>query len=423
MEIFTYGMSRSRSRAGFTDAASLCTIKISSVAMNLRVVALIGSLAIELFSINVFFFYIPLLAVFGKDDQFTAALYRAVEFVAPVLLGFVIGSIVDRSNKRALGVSISMSVAVLTFYLATRIRNYSELEMLGILALISVAMYFLANLRITVMPIIVERANLHRANAALLIVDQVGMLASPIFAAALIHFDAAELGLSLVGLAFLFSSFIYFLAFNRMPEVPPSENHIGFRTAVALLVGHRKMFLVTLASMGMNCFVSIFPLYAVIFAVEAHILSETTAPSLLAVSAIAGIVAGLLQPRLFAKTDTLKLAALCCIGLAIAGTIVVAWPSVATFYLLAFCDGTLTTFFVISAWTLRQTSFDASVLGKVTGVTFILLRGAMLISPLLAGLVAHRFGGGAALLVGSYLALIGFMPAMLAGLQQKPGQN
>jgi MFS transporter, DHA3 family, macrolide efflux protein len=388
--------------------------------MKLKAIALIAALGIELFSVSIFFFYLPLLVAYEKDDQFVAAIYRAMEFVAPVLLGYVIGKVVDRSNKRTLGVLASMLVAVVTFYLATRIRNYNNLEMLGILSLISMAMYFLANLRVTVMPLIVERANLHAANATLLIVDQVGMLASPIFAAALIHFDAAELGLSLIGFAFLFSSLIYFLAFSGMPKGLHNDDKIGFRAAVGLLVGNRKMFLVTLAMMGMNCFVSIFPLYAVIFAVEAHLLSETNAPLLLAVSAIAGIGAGLLQPPLFAKTDTLKLAALCCIGLAIAGAIVVIWPSLVTLYLLAICDGTLTTFFVISAWTLRQTSFDANVLGKVTGVTFILLRGAMLVSPLLAGLAAYELGSGAALLIGSCLALAGFAPTMLEGLRRWP---
>jgi hypothetical protein len=387
--------------------------------MKPKAIALIASLGIELFSVNVFFFYIPLLAVFGKDDQFIAAIYRSMEFAAPVLLGYIIGSIVDRTDKKILGFSVSISLAVLTFYLAVRIRSYANIEMLSVLALISVGVYFLGNLRVTAMPLVIESEKLHQANAAIIVVEQVAMLTSPAFAAILIYFDEPTLGLSLVGTAFLVSSAIYLYAFKGIPAALPMRAHISFWEAVETFASNRRFVIVTLAVMGMNGFVSIFPLYIVIFAIESKVMSVIGATSILAVSAVAGVVAGFVYPRLFSGTDTLLLASVCCISLALVGVATVLWSSVLMLYLAAVSDGLLTAFVAASAWTLRQTSFDPSVLGKITGITFILFKGAMLISPLIAGLASHSYGSGAALMVASFFALMGFIPAMIGRFNEK----
>jgi MFS transporter, DHA3 family, macrolide efflux protein len=387
--------------------------------MTLRAIALIAALGIELFSVNVFFFYVPLLTAFGKDDQFMAAVYRSMEFIAPVLLGYIIGSIVDRTNKKFLGVSVSIALAVLTFYLAVRIRSYANVEMLVVLALISMAVYFLGNLRVTAMPLVIASANLHKANAAIIVVEQVAMLTSPAFAAILIYFDVPRLGLSLIGIAFLVSSAVYVYAFNGVTTQLPVRTKVRFWSAVAIFASNRRFLFVTLAVMGMNGFVSIFPLYVVIFAVESDVMSATNATSILAVSAVAGIIAGTVYPRLFSSTDTLLLAGVCCFSLTLVGVATVSWPSVLTLYLAAICDGLLTAFVAISAWTLRQTSFDSSVLGKITGITFTLFKGAMLVSPLVAGLASHSYGSGAALIVASLFALEGFIATIIGRFTQE----
>ncbi|MFM2666684.1 MFS transporter [Vibrio mediterranei] len=376
----------------------------------IRVIGLMLSFGLEVFCTQIIFIYIPLMMLFNGGGEIFTSITRALAYIGPVIFGFYVGSIIDKTNKRASGFVVAFFIAVLTASFGFMSLFNNTLLTIIYLFFTSILTYFLNNLRVTVLPILIKESQLSNANSMLLIIENIALLGAPAISSLLIKFSLPEIGIGLLSFLFLFSSIIYLLSLKGCQVSSETRENIGFISSFRELFRNKKLVVNVLAMMGNNAFVGVFTLYIMIHAYNSGLFTNEEAPFILLASGVGAILSGLLATKAINFFGTNRLVILCGLMLAIFGVLPLFWNQKESYYLAAFGEGFWSSWLVICVWTIRQKTVSKEILGKITGITSSLFKLSMIISIPLSGWISTHFGSSMSLVSASVWILIFIIP-------------
>lgn len=386
---------------------------------NLRVIGLMLSFGLEVFCSQIIFIYIPLMLLFSGDGEIVASVTRALAYIGPVLFGFYIGSIIDRTSKRTSGFLVAASIALLTALFS--LLDLQQNIFLTVLYLVfaSITTYFLNNLRVTVLPLLIKASRLSNANSLLLIVENVALLAAPAISALMIRMAAPGTGLGLLGLLFFISSLLYLFSLHGVAPQHGQRPSVNFSQSCRLLFSSKQLVMLVIAMMGNNAFVGVFSLYIMIHAYDTGLFAQSEAPYILIASGVGAILSGMLASKALEFFGANRLVLFCGAALTLCGVTPLIATLKASYYIAAFGEGFLSSWLVICVWTMRQRLISPEILGKVTGITSALFKLSMIVSIPLAGWLSTRYGSATALISASLWVLLFIIPLFIYQRSEK----
>ncbi|MFH4398995.1 MFS transporter [Vibrio diabolicus] len=377
---------------------------------NIRVVGLMISFGLEVFCTQIIFIYIPLMLLFDGSGEIFSSIARALAYIGPVIFGFYIGSVIDKTNKRISGFISAIFAAILTGVFGYMSLFNSPLLTTAFLFFVSILTYFLNNLRVTVLPILIKESQLSNANSILLIIENTAMLGAPAISALLIKLALPEVGIGLLSMLFLISAIIYLLSLKGYQAPPKTSVNTGFTSSFRELLNNKQLLVNVLAMMGNNAFVGVFTLYIMIHAYSSGLFTSEEAPFILIASGVGAILSGLLATKAIKFFGTNRLVILCGLMLAIFGVLPLLWNQKESYYLAALGEGFWSSWLVICVWTIRQKVVSKEILGKITGITSSLFKLSMIISIPLSGWISTHFSSSLSLVSASVWVLIFIIP-------------
>lgn len=252
----------------------------------MRIAGLMLSFGLEVFCTQILFIYIPLMMLFSGEGELITSVIRALAYIGPVFFGFYIGSIIDETNKRRSGFLVALGMATLTAIFG--FMNLFEHLWVTVIYLFmaSISTYFLNNLRVTALPVLIKSSSLSKANSLLLIVENVALLATPAISSLMIKFTTPSFGIGILSACFLFSSLIYLLSLKDYPMFPRVSRNLNYLESFRLLYANKKLVYFVLAMMGNNAFIGIFSLYIMIHGYDSGIFNFEETPFILIASGI-----------------------------------------------------------------------------------------------------------------------------------------
>lgn len=381
----------------------------------IRIYALMSSVGLESLFSQVLFLYIPLLFLFGGKSEFVSSFVRSLSYIAPIFLGYYIGSLVDIYDKRKSGFISALMISLFSLiFIFFELYNNLFATIIYLFVTSSLT-YFLANLRFTLLPILFRSTNLPKANSLLLVIDNSSMIIAPFLASLLLKETTPKTGLYTISFLLFFSSFLYLYSLRGMEnEINKNcqKNCLTFIETWRAFSKCKQLVVIVIATMGNNAFVGIFSFYIIVVSFKSHLVSRTEAPFLLIASGIGAIVAGLLSTKLLSKININLLILFCCLSLAICGICPVYLNSKFMFYLTSFCEGFFSSVLVICVWTLRQQIVSSDILGRVTGVTSSLFKISPVVCLPLSGLISDMYGPNLALFSSSFWIILFSLPLL-----------
>ncbi|GKW42435.1 hypothetical protein PEC301879_22930 [Pectobacterium carotovorum subsp. carotovorum] len=390
----------------------------------LKISGLLTSFGLETFSSQIIFIFIPLLLLMKGNGDLIASITRALAYIGPVILGFYIGSIIDSSNKKALGFFVSISSSIVTFTYGALSLYYNMLATICFLFFLSISGYLLNNLRVTVLPLMIEKSKLKNANSFLLIIENLSLLISPIIASLMLSLINPSFGLYLLSFCFFISSFLYLLSLNSTDTLNREVKNTNFLQAVSILKSNKNFVCYIFAMMGNNAFVGVFSLYIMFYSQESGVFTTSESPYILVASGIGAILSGFISSKLIDKFNTSNLIFFCGVALIFIPTPLFFFHNKFSFYFASFGEGFFSSILVICVWTMRQLLIPKEILGKITGLTSAMFKLSMVISIPLAGYLADTTKNSFYSLISSSLWMLIFLiPLFLNVLNSRANNN
>ncbi|QCI12668.1 MFS transporter [Pseudomonas putida] len=385
---------------------------------------LVCAFALENFCSQVLFIYTPLFVIFNGGDGVLGSFLRALAYIGPVLFGYYIGVLVDHFDKRWLGCSIALLLAAAAACYTLRLPDQTLGETFLFLGSVSIGTYFLNNLRASVMPSVARRAQLPRMNATLLVTENIALLAAPLIASLLLSASSPSVGFAVIAALFCLATTLYYFALANLPCVEHSPQALGtFGDNLRLLTSNKPLLRLVYVVMGNNAFVGVYLLYILIYAAETGLFDAAQVPQILIAYALGSILSGSTAEKAITLFGNRNLALLCCLLMAMGGSLPLWLPAYEVFFLSAFLVGFFAAYVVIAVWTLRQTLIPAASLGRVTGITSALFKLSMVVAIPIAGLLGESQGSAAAVVFGLAGILLGAIPLARAALVERFGKT
>jgi MFS family permease len=338
---------------------------------------------------------VPLLAVTITADPRLISLVSAATYLPWLLLSLPAGAIVDRYDRAALmwrSQAIQAGIVGVVAVLAA-------IGAVGIPVLMAMAFglgaceVIFSNSAQAILPDLVPKSLLHRANGAQYTVSTVGQLflgppiGSLLFGVAIalpFGLDAGSFALSAALLATL----------PRSPRV--RARPLPIRTAMAdglrWLVGNRLLrTLAVLLGVNTFCF-QLGNVTLVLLATQTLHLSSQGYGLLLAGGAIGSVLGGLVNARIIARIGALPALLTALVANVVIFVGIGFSPDAAVLGALLALNGFVTTMWNIVSVSFRQQIVPSELLGRVNSVYRLLGWGLIPLGALTGGLVGHEFG-------------------------------
>jgi MFS family permease len=338
---------------------------------------------------------VPLLAVTVTNDPRLVSVVAAATYLPWLLLSLPAGAIVDRHDRVSLmWRSQAVQAVIVGILTALAAAGGMSIPLLAVMAFgLGVCEVVFGNASQAIMPDIVPKSMLHKANGNQYTVTTIGQMfvgppvGSFLFAVAValpFGVDAGSFALSAALLATLP---------RRRPARtgnPPIRTAIG--DGVRWLAGHRLLRTLALL-LGANTFCfQLGTVTLVLLATQTLHLSTRGFGLLLAGGALGSVLGGLVNARIVQRIGTLPalltaLTANVFIFLAIGLS-----PDAIVLGALLAASGFVTTMWNIVTVSLRQQVVPAELMGRVNSVYRMLGWGLIPLGALTGGFVAHEFG-------------------------------
>lgn len=343
---------------------------------------------------HIFTLAIPLIIYELSQSTLAMSTMRTIEIVPNVLLGILIGVFVDRVNRKkmiigSLGIQILMLVAIIVLLLSSNLQLW-HLYLLGFI-LYSCG-YTFGNAFHTIMPLIMPKEELTTANSALSFTNTFINIIGPAFAGFILLYMSYAFGLSvtLIGtmLLLLMASFIQIPA----GEVKQSkENSLwqDIKEGWHQLVSTTELWLATLMVLASNFASALSGAVLVFFALDVLTVSSRELGLIFSAAAIGGIIAALIAKKCrdWLGRGRVFIVATCFASMGQLTLFLASeWLWLACGMLLI---GFQVTLFNIHYLTLRQESTPNHLLGRVAGTSSMLMKLAMPVGYLVAGVLGE----------------------------------
>ncbi len=352
---------------------------------------------------------VPLLAARLTTDPFEVSLTVAASYAAWLIVGLPAGALVDRWPRRTTMVVADLVRAVLVGGLAVAVlTGVAQLwTLVACVFLLGVAGCFFDPAAQAALPLVVGRdqRRLATANGRIWSLDLLGrsMIGPPLGAALFV------LGASIPffgnAVAFLLSA-VLLIGLGRMAPATTVADHPpvlrSVREGLSYLSRQRELMLLTIGMAAFNFVYNIAYSTLVLFARERLHVTETGFGFLLAASAVGGLVAAYLVPKLRFQPPA---RAIYGAGLASQGVgwlLVLVAPNAWLGGVALSLVGAASMSVTVLGGTARQRLTRDELLGRVSATTRVAGIGAAAVGALLGGVVGDAFGP-----TGSIVAAVG----------------
>jgi predicted MFS family arabinose efflux permease len=353
---------------------------------------------------------LPMAAVISlKAGPAALGLFAALALGARAAGGFLAGPFVDRLPKAALMVGADLAraavlIAAPILALAGRLTLVDVYVAGVVLGLCDVAFEMADH---ALLPSLVGGGELTLANARLATTDAVAEIAGPTLAGALFQVIAPPLALAANAAAYLASAVLL----GGLPKSRPATEgrgghpfHLEISRGLAVVLGHRLLRPLWLASVGRSFFGAFFAALYVLFAIGTLKLTPGLLGLTIAAGGVGGLVGALAAPWLSARLGPGRtIAAAGLVGGAALFLIPLAGgPVPAAMAMLALAQlfgDALQTAAGVAAVSLRQTLLAPAELGRAAGAFASAEAAAGVAGALTGGALAARLGPREALAV------------------------
>lgn len=335
----------------------------------------------------------------------------AIQSLPFLLLSIPFGLLADRTSRRRLMVTAeTLRVLALLGILAAIFFNRLSIELLAVLGFIgAVGTVGFSVAAPAIVPVLVERDQLAKANGRLELARSAAFAAGPALGGALTSWAGAPAAFVLA--AMLSGSAVVLLLQLREPQrAPLAARHpmLELRDGARLVWRDALLRPILLTAVAWN--ISWFVLQAayVPYAVRQLGLSAGAVGMTLAAYGVGMMAGALLAPRIVARLPfgrAIQLGPAVSVLAALTMVATLAAPNGVLAALSFFLFGVGPIIWVITSTTLRQTVTPGAMLGRVSAIFLTVNTGARPIGAALGGLVGARWGEQACLV----LALAGFL--------------
>lgn len=338
----------------------------------------------------------PLLVASETDDPFLVALSALLRFLPWLLFGLIAGAVADRMDRKRIVIAVDLARAVVLGVLCVAIATgtVSIVLILVSIFLVATAEVFADTTSQTLLPMLVDRADLPIGNARLSVgVISVNQLIGPPIGAALFAVGRSAPFLGQAVLVAAGAGLVARIAASTSPgfreagrmrqDIAEGASWVLHHPAVRTLVLTIVLFNITFGAMWS---------ILVLWARDRLGLHEVGFGLLLAMSAAGSVLGGMAYGRI---TRRFRLSTLMRAGLifetlthlALALT-TVAWLALAIMFLFgvhAMVWGTTST-------SIRQQSVPADLQGRVNSVNNLGVYGSMVVGSAIGGVLAQQWG-------------------------------
>ncbi|WP_128894511.1 MFS transporter [Longirhabdus pacifica] len=342
-----------------------------------------------------FFIYVlPFVIYEMTNSPFAMSTMRAIEMIPPILLGLVIGVIIDRYNRKMiLLLSIALQVLCITFIVVGMYQSFITIWMIYVVGFfVFLFSNMFNNTYHSIIPQIVAKDELTEANSLQMMIMSIFRIAGPAVVLSIVALIGYEQGfiICIIGLVLLFT-FVTLLQLDSIEkeEQPEKKEKKSFVKDIKEgwheLTSNKTLWTLTLIILGLNISQSttgaVF-IFNVIDNLEAEIGQVGLVQSVTGIGALLGSLLARKTKEKFNRGQVMLFM------MTISFTSQIIYFLAPNYIILAcgtFLMGSSVSIVNIHFMTIRQETTPNHLLGRVSGTTLMLSNLAMPIAYLLVG--------------------------------------
>ncbi|HET7355479.1 MAG TPA: MFS transporter [Nocardioidaceae bacterium] len=379
---------------------------------------------------GVFYGAVPLLAASLTRDARLVSLVDALTMSGWLCLCLVSGVAVDRRRKTGVMWRVdAVRAAIMVVFTALVVTGHATIGAVLLVSFaIGLASPFFDNASSAVLPEIVERGSLERANSwnqssLLLCANLVG---PPVGAALFVWHSGLPLGIqaaSFVGAALLVSRVAD--AGHRPVADPTRSSTRELREGLRYLWDHELLRSLGLLLAVINGVTGGIVAIFVLFVLEVLLLPQAAYGWLVAAFAVGGLIGAYLAARVRAAIGVLGTVVGAALLFSLGAALLGLCPVLPVVVVAVVCTGLASVLWNVVTVSLRQRIVPKELLGRVTSVYRMVGMGASPIGAIGAGALAHATSIQDAYTVGAVVLLVAvaaFVPGVRRGLAAQPAE-
>ena len=352
---------------------------------------------ISLLAFNIFTLCLPILIYQLTQSTLAMGTMRALEVIPNMVLGIIIGVIVDRLNRKIM-IILSVSVQIILVLGLISLLFFDMLQLWHLYSLgffIFICGFIYGNAFHSIIPQIVRRNQLISANASINFISTSINIIGPAMAGFILAIDNYELGLGItvLGMAFLLilTSFITIRQETQVKNHRQQKSFMQDTTeGLKYLFGHKELIISTFIILCINIASASTGAVLLFYALNSFSVSEKEIGFILSIGAIGGLIASVFAKKIQQLLSNLLGIFIFGISLMIAGNMInffsLEWYWLGLGML---CIGFGAVMINIHYLTLRQKETPNKLLGRVTGATSTIMKLSAPISFISAGFIAE----------------------------------
>ncbi|TFB21387.1 MFS transporter [Filobacillus milosensis] len=368
----------------------------SSIWKNKQFLFLWTGSSINSLTFHVFVLAIPIIIYELTQSTLAMSAMRAIQFIPNVLLGIVIGVIVDRLNRKRLMLNaLTTQIVIIASFVILLFSNSLQLWHLYLLGFVLYSSsYAFGNAYHTILPLIMPKGQLTTANSALSFVSTLINLVGPAFAGFVLLYMSYTVGLTVT-----LAGMLVLLILTSFVQIPHQEKDtrkldrqgiwLDIKEGWQQLVATKELWIATLMVLVSNFASSLSGAVLIFYALDSFKINSGELGFIFSASAVGGFIAAFVakKSREWASRGQLFITAY---YFAVAGQFILFlsmnwyWLAIGMFLL-----GIQVTFFNIHYLTLRQEATPNHLLGRVAGTSSMIMKLAAPFGYLVAGLLGE----------------------------------
>lgn len=350
----------------------------------------IGTIGLQMYMVA-----IPLLIYDMTKSALTMSTMRAIEFLPSVVIGMLVGVLVDRADRKNVMNLMTFiqlcAVGGLLFLLHHEQLVVWHLFLLGFI--LSAAGYAFSNAQETIIPLIVAKEQLTAANAKISFIYTLLGLIGPGIAGMLIAAYSYKISFSIY-----FVCLFLLLFLVRMIRLRPVEKKAekgrssileDLKEGLATLIGNKILLIPTIVITLINFFASLLLGVLIFFVADQLGANEKQIGFMLSMSAVGGLVGSLLIPHLRKRFARGKIFIACLLFDIVSLMIMIFASSWWMAGIALFIRLIGVTMLNVVSFTIRQEFTPNHLLGRVSGTASTFMKLSLPLGMFLSGLWAE----------------------------------
>lgn len=343
---------------------------------------------------HIFTLAIPLIIYDLTQSTLAMSTMRTIEIIPNVLLGILIGVFVDRMNRKkmlmgSIGVQLATIISIILLMFSSNLQLW-HLYVLGFLLYSSG--YAFGNAYHTIMPLIMSKDQLTSANSALSFIGTLINIIGPAFAGFILLYINYTFGLMITVIGMLI--LLVLTSFVRVPEIKVDRKQSSslwhdIKEGWEQLVSTKDLWFATLMVLASNFASALSGAVLIFFALDVLIVDSKQLGFVFSAAAVGGIVGALIAKKCREWIGRGKVFVLA-FGFASIGQFTL-FLSTDWYWLMLgmLLIGFQVTLFNIHYLSLRQEATPNHLLGRVAGTSSMLMKLAMPVGYLVAGVMGE----------------------------------